>query len=71
MTQFARNQEHSAFQFGAFELDPHSGELRKHGIKLKLQHQPVRILAILLEHCNGITFPQTELKSNIWMTIRH
>ena len=31
-------------QFGAFELDSAAGELRKHGIKIKLQEQPLQIL---------------------------
>jgi TolB-like protein/DNA-binding winged helix-turn-helix (wHTH) protein/Tfp pilus assembly protein PilF len=35
-------------RFGAFELDLRSEELRKHGTKVKLQGQPVKILAILL-----------------------
>ena len=35
-------------RFGAFELDLRSEELRKHGSKVKLQGQPVKILAILL-----------------------
>ncbi len=35
-------------RFGAFELDFRSEELRKHGNKVKLQGQPVKILAILL-----------------------
>src|SRR3984957_10445970 len=35
-------------RFGAFELDFRSEELRKHGKKVKLQGQPVKILAILL-----------------------
>jgi hypothetical protein len=30
-------QQQVPFQFGAFQLDPQTGELRKHGIKLKLQ----------------------------------
>ncbi len=30
-------------QFGAYELDPASGELRKHGIKIRLQEQPLQI----------------------------
>jgi TolB-like protein/DNA-binding winged helix-turn-helix (wHTH) protein/lipoprotein NlpI len=35
-------------RFGEFELDLRSEELRKHGNKVKLQGQPVKILAILL-----------------------
>ncbi len=34
-------------RFGAFEVDLQAGELRKSGIKLKLQEQPFRVLALL------------------------
>ena len=34
-------------RFGAFELDPHAGELRKRGVKLRLSGQPLQLLAIL------------------------
>jgi len=37
-------------RFGAFEADLHSGELHKHGLKIKLQGQPFQVLALLLEH---------------------
>jgi DNA-binding winged helix-turn-helix (wHTH) protein/Tol biopolymer transport system component len=37
------------FRFGVFEVDLQSGELRKQGVKLKLQDQPFQILAALLE----------------------
>jgi DNA-binding response OmpR family regulator len=36
-------------RFGVFELDPRAGELRKKGMKIRLQGQPVEILAMLLE----------------------
>ena len=36
-------------RFGAFEFDAQTGELRKHGLKIKLQQKPVQILKILLE----------------------
>ncbi len=36
--------------FGDFEADLRSGELFKHGIRIKLQDQPFRILTMLLEH---------------------
>ena len=38
------------FRFGVFELNPQSGELRKQGMKIRLQGQPVEILALLLAH---------------------
>jgi DNA-binding winged helix-turn-helix (wHTH) protein len=36
-------------RFGVFELDPRAGELRKKGMKIKLQGQPVEILVMLLQ----------------------
>lgn len=52
-------------QFGAFELDSASGELRKHGIKIKLQEQPLQILQQLLEH-PGEVVTREELQKHIW-----
>ena len=36
-------------RFGGFEADLHSGEVRKSGIRVKLQEQPSRLLLLLLE----------------------
>ena len=36
-------------RFGPFEADLHTRELRKHGMRLRLQEQPFQILAMLLE----------------------
>jgi TolB-like protein len=52
-------------RFGAFELDPESGELRKRGMKVKLQEQPFHILQILLEH-RGEVVTREELQQHIW-----
>ena len=41
-------------RFGAFEADLRAGELRKNGLKVKLQDQPFRILVILLEHAGDV-----------------
>jgi TolB-like protein/DNA-binding winged helix-turn-helix (wHTH) protein/Tfp pilus assembly protein PilF len=51
--------------FGAFELDSASGDLRKHGIKIKLQEQPLQILQQLLEH-PGEVITREELQRHIW-----
>jgi DNA-binding winged helix-turn-helix (wHTH) protein len=37
------------FQFGAFEVNEETGELRKHGIRIKLHSQPFKVLLLLLE----------------------
>jgi Tol biopolymer transport system component/DNA-binding winged helix-turn-helix (wHTH) protein len=52
-------------QFGAFELDPHTGELRKFGTRIKLQQQPLQILQILLEQ-PGEVVTREALKSRLW-----
>ena len=55
----------SAFQFGVFELDLKAGELRKQGVKVKLQEQPFQVLATLLEHA-GEVVTKDELRQRIW-----
>jgi DNA-binding winged helix-turn-helix (wHTH) protein/tetratricopeptide (TPR) repeat protein len=52
-------------RFGAFELDLRSGELYKHGIRLKLQDQPFQVLALLLEHAGDIV-TREELHQKLW-----
>jgi len=52
-------------RFGAFEVDLRAGELRKHGIRIKLQDQPFHILQILLEH-RGEVVTREELQRQIW-----
>ena len=59
------NHQPPVFQFGAFELDAHSGELRKHGIKLKLQRQPLQVLAILLERPGEVVMRE-EIQKRLW-----
>ena len=36
-------------RFGVFEVDLRSGELRKQGVRIKLQEQPFQVLANLLQ----------------------
>jgi DNA-binding winged helix-turn-helix (wHTH) protein len=52
-------------RFGAFEADLHSGEVRKSGIRIKLQDQPFKVLEILLEH-PGDLVTREELQCRIW-----
>jgi TolB-like protein/DNA-binding winged helix-turn-helix (wHTH) protein/Tfp pilus assembly protein PilF len=55
----------NSLRFGTYEFDLRSGELRKHGIRLKLQEQPSQILAILLEH-RGEMVTRDELQRRLW-----
>src|SRR5438309_7668042 len=53
--------------FGQFEIDEHAGELRKEGIKVRLQEQPLQILQILLQH-PGEVVTREELRKRVWPT---
>ena len=55
----------NSVRFGVFEFDLRSGELRKHGIRIKLQEQPYQILAILLEH-HGEMVTREDLQRRLW-----
>ena len=53
------------FRFGDFELDPHTLELRRSGVLVKLQQQPARVLAILVERA-GELVTRDSLQKLIW-----
>ena len=55
----------SVVRFGAYEADLLSGELRKSGIRLKIQDRPFQILAILLEH-PGLVVTREQLQKRLW-----
>jgi DNA-binding winged helix-turn-helix (wHTH) protein len=52
-------------RFGAFEVDLRAGELRKNGLKIKLQEQPFQVLAMLLRH-PGDVVTREELQKTVW-----
>lgn len=52
-------------QFGVFEVDLKAGELRKSGLRIKLQEQPFQILALLLES-PGQVVTREELRQRVW-----
>src|SRR5215467_6772102 len=52
-------------RFGPFEADLRSGELRKHGVRLKLQDQPFQVLAFLLERAGDVV-TREELRKQLW-----
>jgi TolB-like protein/Tfp pilus assembly protein PilF len=54
-------------RFGAFELDVNAGELRKRGVLIRLQEQPLRILEILLAN-PGQLVTREELRGALWPT---
>jgi TolB-like protein/DNA-binding winged helix-turn-helix (wHTH) protein/Tfp pilus assembly protein PilF len=52
-------------RIGTFEVDVPAGELRKNGVKLKLQEQPFQVLCMLLEH-PGEVVTREELRNRLW-----
>ena len=52
-------------RFGVFELDLRAAELRKRGLRTKLQEQPFRILAMLLERPREVV-TRDELRQQLW-----
>jgi eukaryotic-like serine/threonine-protein kinase len=52
-------------RFDAFDVDMRSGEVRKHGIRLKLHGQPFQVLSLLLEH-PGDVVTREELRQKLW-----
>ena len=52
-------------RFGVFELDLSAGELRKNGVKLRLQGQPFQVLALLLERAGDVV-TREELQQRLW-----
>jgi DNA-binding winged helix-turn-helix (wHTH) protein/Flp pilus assembly protein TadD len=65
MKQALSNQIPRFIRFGVFEVDTHSGELRKAGMKVRLPGQPLQVLMILLER-GGEVVTREELLSRIW-----
>jgi cholera toxin transcriptional activator len=52
-------------RFGVFELDLGARELRKNGVKLRLQEQPFQVLAELLQH-PGDVVTREDLRNRLW-----
>ena len=59
-TQTARR-----YRFGSFEVDTATGELRRQGIRIKLNAQPLQVLALLLER-PGELLTREEISRELW-----
>ena len=52
------------WRFGAFEVDFHAGLVRKHGVRIRVQQQPLKVLGALLER-PGEMVTREELRHGI------
>src|ERR1700686_3373699 len=53
------------FRFGVYEADPGSGELRKSGVRLRVQEQPFQVLLTLLRRPSEVV-TREELRQQLW-----
>ena len=60
-----KSDSSSTVRFGVFELDVASGELRKSGVKVRLQEQPFQVLKALLEKPSEVV-TREELQQQLW-----
>ena len=59
------NRSPTLLCFGTFEVDVRAGELRKQGLRVKIQEQPFHVLTLLLQR-PGELVSREELRSQIW-----
>lgn len=52
-------------RFAEFEADEHSGELRRHGVRVKLQDLPFRTLIVLMQRAGDVV-TRDELRAALW-----
>ncbi|HLJ24494.1 MAG TPA: winged helix-turn-helix domain-containing protein [Candidatus Acidoferrales bacterium] len=55
----------SGYRFGVFEVDLRAGEIRKNGLKIKLQEQPFQVLTFLLQNSPNLV-AREELRKRLW-----
>lgn len=58
-------QQIRRYRFGAFEIDLLEGELRRQGLKVKLNEKPFKVLALLLERA-GHLVTREDLRQRLW-----
>jgi TolB-like protein/DNA-binding winged helix-turn-helix (wHTH) protein len=59
------NPLRAIFRFGTFEIDSRTGELRKNGMRIRCQEQPIQVLVALLER-PGELLTREELRERVW-----
>jgi Tol biopolymer transport system component/DNA-binding winged helix-turn-helix (wHTH) protein len=59
------SSNHRVYRFGPFELNPDAGEVRKRGIRIRVQDQPLKLLNALVER-PGELITREELQRRLW-----
>jgi DNA-binding winged helix-turn-helix (wHTH) protein/Tfp pilus assembly protein PilF len=58
-------ESHAIVRFGVFEADFRSGELRRSGVRIKIQDLPFRALQVLVDHPNQIV-TRDDFRQTLW-----
>jgi len=61
----ATNLASQSFRFSIFEVDPRRGELRRDGVKIRLQKKSLQLLLILIHHAGEVVLRE-ELRAGLW-----
>jgi len=59
------NSSRGVLRFGVFEADLDAGELRKGGMKIRMQEQPFQVLGVLLQRAGDLV-SREELRQQVW-----
>ncbi len=59
------NSRAPLIRFDVFEMDVESGELRRSGTRVKLPHQPFRVLELLISR-PGVVWTRPEIEREVW-----
>jgi DNA-binding winged helix-turn-helix (wHTH) protein len=59
------SETYRRYRFGVFEADASAGELRKHGVRIKLNAQPFQVLMLLLER-PGEVLTREQIYRELW-----
>ncbi len=65
MTTKTNSEALKRAQFGVFEADLEAEELRRSGVRVRLQSQPFKLLSVLLEHPGEVVSRET-LQQELW-----
>src|SRR5580658_174222 len=65
MTSATQKSGASRVQFGVFEADFTTGELRRSGVRVRLQSQPFKLLHVLVEHAGEVVTREI-LQMELW-----
>jgi cholera toxin transcriptional activator len=65
MVAMSPSRTNGVFRFGTYEADCGSGELRKSGLRVRVQDQPFQVLLVLLAR-SGEVVTREELRQQLW-----